>query len=110
MILDSDKELYAQEQADANAAAAKSSGSGFLSGLGALLGYAGKTAVDVIAANKTAGISSTDANVNPAALQAALQAQQQQAALNKQNYMPWVIGGAAVLGVVVLMAVMSRRS
>lgn len=105
MILDSDKELYAQEVQQTT----KSTGSGFLSGLGALLQQAGMTAVDVIGAKAKAGITSTNPNVNPDAANAAAAANKQQSAITP-NYMPWIIGGAGVLGVVVILAVMSRRS
>lgn len=108
MILDTDKELYAQEAA-ANTAT-NNGGSGFLSGLGDLLKTAGATAIDVIGAKAKAGITSTDPNINPAALNAKTLANQQQANLQGTNYTPWLIGGGIALGAIVILAVLSRRS
>lgn len=82
----------------------------FFSGLGDLLNKAGATAIDVIAAQKQAalGIGSTNPNVNPAATASANQANAQQNAITP-NYVPWIIGGIAVIAGVGLVIALTRK-
>lgn len=95
---------------DASYAPASSSG-GFFDGLGSLLSKVGTTAVDVLAAQQLSKIgTANNPNVNPAALQAALQAQQQQNDASISKYMPYIIGGVALVGLILGAVVISRRS
>lgn len=84
---------------------------GFLSSLGDLFTKAGTTAVDVIAAQQAAKLSTANnPNVNPAALLAAQQAAAQQQNASVSQYMPYILGGVALIGVVLAVVVISRRS
>lgn len=82
----------------------------FFSGLGDLFQKAGSTAIDVIAAQKQAaiGIGSTNPNVNPAAAASANNSNSQQKAITP-NYVPWIIGGIAVVAGVGLIVALSRK-
>jgi hypothetical protein len=79
----------------------------FLSGFN--LNDLGQTAVDIISAQNTGPITSAGPKTNPAATNAAAMANATQKTVNPTNYTPFIIGGAALVGVLVLVVVLARR-
>lgn len=73
------------------------------------LQQAGNTAVDIIAAKNSGPITSAGPTVNPAQLDAQGRAIATTQAVNPTNYTPFIIGGVAIVGVLVLTVVLARK-
>lgn len=69
---------------------------------------AGQTAVDIIGAKSNGVTSTPNSGINPAALNSATVAQEQERAVTA-NYTPLIIGGVVLLSAVVVIAVVASR-
>lgn len=73
-----------------------------------LLRVGGQTAADVIAAQNSGPVTSAGPLVNPQTLQAQQLANGTQATANPVNYTPFILGGAVLVGALVLVVVLKN--
>lgn len=69
---------------------------------------AGQTAVDIIAAQNSGPVTSAGPNTNPQKLTNQALANGAQQTANPSNYTPLIIGGAVLVGVLVLVVVLKK--